>query len=58
MLEELGIDNARLVLLIVPEMAIDGKDNSVKNTPAELAGIQVAGKNKWLTIIQDASTKF
>jgi transposase-like protein len=30
-------------------MALDGK------TPAELAGIQVKGENKWLTLIQNAS---
>jgi len=32
-----------------PHMALDGK------TPAELAGIQVKGENKWLTLIQNAS---
>ena len=30
-------------------MALDYK------TPAEVAGIQVKGKNKWLTLIQNAS---
>jgi transposase-like protein len=34
---------------IRPHMALDGK------TPAEAAGIQVKGKNKWLTLIQNAS---
>jgi hypothetical protein len=29
-------------------MALDGK------TPADLAGIQIKGKDKWLTIIQNA----
>jgi len=33
-----------------PHMALDGK------TPAEACGIQVKGENKWLTIIQNAST--
>jgi transposase InsO family protein len=32
-----------------PHMALDGK------TPAELAGIEVKGENKWLTLIQNAS---
>jgi transposase-like protein len=32
-----------------PHMALDGK------TPAEMAGIQVKGDNKWITIIQNAS---
>ena len=32
-----------------PHMALGGK------TPADLAGIQVNGDNKWLTIIQNAS---
>jgi transposase-like protein len=31
-----------------PHMALDGK------TPAEVAGIQVKGKDKWLTLIQNA----
>jgi transposase-like protein len=34
-----------------PHMALDGK------TPAELAGIQVKGENKWLTLIQNASRR-
>ena len=34
-----------------PHMALKGK------TPAEKAGIQVEGKDKWLTIIQNASKK-
>jgi len=34
-----------------PHMALGGK------TPAELAGIQVKGENKWLTLIQNASTQ-
>jgi hypothetical protein len=34
---------------IRPHMGLDGK------TPAEAAGIQVKGDNKWLTIIQNAS---
>jgi len=28
-----------------------------KKTPAEKAGIEVDGKNKWLTLIQNASSK-
>jgi hypothetical protein len=32
-----------------PHMALDGK------TPADLAGIEIRGKDKWLTIIQNAS---
>ena len=36
---------------IRPHMALDGR------TPAEAAGIQVKGDNKWLTIIQNASRK-
>ena len=32
-----------------PHMALDGK------TPAQLAGIDMQGENKWLTIIQNAS---
>lgn len=32
-----------------PHMALKGK------TPAEVAGIEIKGKNKWLTIIQNAS---
>jgi transposase-like protein len=34
-----------------PHMALDGR------TPSEAAGIQVKGRNKWLTLIQNASTK-
>ena len=34
---------------ILPHMALDGK------TPAEVAGIQVNGDNKWITLIQNAS---
>jgi hypothetical protein len=34
-----------------PHMALKGM------TPAEAAGIQIKGKNKWLTIIQNASSK-
>jgi len=34
---------------IRPHMGINGK------TPAELAGIKVKGKDKWLTLIQNAS---
>jgi transposase-like protein len=34
-----------------PHMGLDGK------TPADLAGIQVEGENKWLTLIQNASLK-
>jgi transposase InsO family protein len=36
---------------IRPHMALDGK------TPAELAGIEVRGGNKWLTLIQNARKK-
>ena len=36
---------------IRPHMALDGR------TPAEAAGIQVNGENKWLTLIQNASRK-
>jgi len=36
---------------IRPHMALKGK------TPAEAAGIEVKGKDKWLTIIQNASRK-
>jgi hypothetical protein len=32
-----------------PHMALDGK------TPSEVAGIEVHGENKWLTLIQNAS---
>ena len=34
-----------------PHMGLNGK------TPADLAGIDVQGKNKWLTLIQNASRK-
>jgi transposase-like protein len=34
---------------IRPHEALDGK------TPAEMAGVTVAGENKWLTLIQNAS---
>jgi hypothetical protein len=34
---------------IRPHMALKGK------TPAEVAGIEVKGENKWLAIIQNAS---
>jgi transposase-like protein len=34
-----------------PHMGLDGK------TPAEAAGIEIKGKNKWVTIIQNASKK-
>lgn len=34
---------------IRPHMALYGK------TPADLAGIEVQGENKWLTLIQNAS---
>ena len=33
-----------------PHMGLDGA------TPAEKAGIEVQGKNKWLTLIQNASS--
>jgi len=36
---------------IRPHMALKGK------TPAEAAGIKVEGKNKWLTLIQNASKR-
>jgi hypothetical protein len=36
---------------IRPHMALDGA------TPAERAGIQVKGSDKWLTLIQNASRK-
>jgi hypothetical protein len=36
---------------IRPHMALKGK------TPAEVAGIEIQGNNKWLTIIQNASRK-
>ncbi|MGD0319579.1 MAG: hypothetical protein ABSB56_07785 [Nitrososphaerales archaeon] len=34
---------------IKPHEALDGR------TPAEAAGIKVEGRNKWLTLIQNAS---
>ncbi len=34
---------------IRPHMALNGK------TPAELCGIKIEGKNKWKTLIQNAS---
>jgi hypothetical protein len=34
-----------------PHMGLDGK------TPADLAGIQVEGQDKWLTLIQNAKYK-
>jgi hypothetical protein len=34
-----------------PHMALDGQ------TPADKAGIKVEGKNKWLTLIQNASKR-
>jgi len=34
---------------IRPHMSLDGK------TPSEVAGIGIEGKNKWLTIIQNAT---
>lgn len=36
---------------IRPHMALKGK------TPAEAAGIEIKGENKWVTIIQNASKK-
>jgi hypothetical protein len=35
-----------------PHMALEGR------TPAEKAGITVKGKDKWLTLIQNASAKY
>ena len=35
-----------------PHEALKGR------TPAEVAGIEVRGKNKWITIIQNASSKY
>jgi hypothetical protein len=29
--------------------------STLGKTPAEMAGIRIAGKNKWLTLIQNAS---
>lgn len=37
---------------IRPHTALDGR------TPAEAAGIDVQGQNKWLTVIQNASRKY
>jgi len=34
-----------------PHEALDGR------TPSEAAGIKVEGENRWLTLIQNASTK-
>ena len=34
-----------------PHEGLEGK------TPAEACGIKIEGKNKWLTLIQNASTK-
>jgi hypothetical protein len=34
---------------IRPHMGLDGK------TPADIAGIEVEGENKWITLIQNAS---
>jgi hypothetical protein len=36
---------------IRPHMALDGK------TPAEACGMKIEGKNKWITLIQNASKK-
>jgi hypothetical protein len=36
---------------IRPHEGLDGK------TPSEACGIQIEGKNKWLTLIQNASKK-
>ena len=36
---------------IRPHIGLDGK------TPVELAGIQIKGQNKWLTLIQNASKR-
>jgi len=36
---------------IRPHMALDGQ------TPAEKAGIEIKGRDKWLTLIQNASKK-
>jgi hypothetical protein len=35
---------------IRPHMALNGK------TPAEMCGIQIQGKNKWKTLIENASS--
>jgi len=34
---------------IRPHMSLEGK------TPSEIAGIRIEGKNKWITLIQNAS---
>jgi hypothetical protein len=36
---------------IRPHEALEGK------TPAELAGIKVEGENKWITLIQNSTSK-
>jgi hypothetical protein len=36
---------------ILPHMALEGQ------TPADKAGIEVKGENKWLTLIQNATKK-
>jgi len=36
---------------VKPHMALEGR------TPAEAAGIEVKGRNKWLTLIQNASKR-
>ena len=36
---------------IRPHMGLDGK------TPSEVAGIEVKGKDKWMTLIQNATRK-
>lgn len=36
---------------IRPHMSLDGK------TPSEVCGIKIEGKNKWLTLIQNASRR-
>ena len=35
-----------------PHMGLNGQ------TPAEKCGIKIEGDNKWITLIQNASTKF
>jgi len=46
------IDGFRIYYnFIRPHMALKGK------TPAEACGIVINGKNKWLTLIQNASRK-
>jgi len=37
---------------IRPHMSLDGE-----KTPAEACGIKITGENKWITLIQNASTK-